>query len=255
MPQHNRSYWIKRQTEAAQKRYETSSEEMMNELKKIYESMSKTMSKEVDEIYFKLLEDEITRTDIWTYKHYRDLSDRMAILAAKVGVEEERILNTQLEIALKEIYKETPIPGASFSLINETVIKQLIVTPWNDKHYSQRIWDNKAKMLERLKKGLTESIVLGKSKDKAVKDIMEKCSVSFNDADRLVRTELMHVINTGQRQRYKDNGYKQIEVIAYEDDRTCEQCSSLDGKIFDIDDDPLPVHTRCRCTTIPVIEW
>lgn len=255
MSNKNKEYWTKRITEVAQKQYETSSEEMMSKLKEIYEDMAEKMAKEVDDIYFRLLEDEITRTDIWTYKHYRDLSKRMAVLAARVGAKEEQILNKQLEIALREVYKDTPLPGASFSLINETLIKQLIATPWSEKHYSQAVWDNKSKMLEILKKGLTESIVLGKSKDKAVKDIMDKCHVGFNDADRLVRTELMHTINCGQKQKYKDNGYTQIQVIAYEDDRTCERCESMNGQIFPISEDPCPVHSRCRCTIIPVIDW
>lgn len=251
----NKEYWTKRITEVAQKQYEMSSEEMVSKLKTIYEDIADKMAEEVDRIYFRLLEDDITRTDIWTYKHYRDLSKRMAVLAAKVGAKEEQILNKQLDVALKEVYKDTPLPGASFSLIDETLIKQLIATPWNEKHYSQRVWDNKAKMLERLRKGLTESIVLGKSKDKAVEDIMKHCNVGFNDADRLVRTELMHTINQGQKQRYKDNGYTKIEVIAYDDDRTCERCSSIDGQIFPISEDHCPVHARCRCTTIPVIDW
>lgn len=252
----HKEYWSKRITETAQKQFDMTNNEMQVVLRKIYEDMAERMAKEVDEIYFRLLEDEITRTDIWTYKHYRDLSKRMSVLAAKVGAKEQEILNKQLEIALREVYKGTPLPGASFSLINETLIQQLIATPWSEKHFSQAIWDNKAKMIERLKKGLTESIVLGKSKDKAVADIMKQCKVGFSDADRLVRTELMHTINQGQIQRYKDNGYKQLEIYVMEDERLCEHCEPMNGKIVPIDSDEVPpFHSRCRCGTIPVIDW
>lgn len=255
MPQHNRAYWTKRQSEAAQYQYEKSSKQMMDELKKIYDDMSSTMAREVDRIYFKLLEDDIRRTDIWTYKHYRDLSDRMAILAANVGVEEDRILNTELELALKEIYNATPVQGASFSLLNETMVKQIIARPWSEKHFSQAVWDNKAKMLDILKRGITESIVLGKSKDKLVAEIMARCGKGFKDADRLVRTELMHTINEGQRHRYKDNGFAKLEILVAEDERTCEYCEPMNGKIIDIDSDEIPpFHARCRCTTVPYIE-
>ena len=209
----NKAYWTKRISEVAQKQFDMTYAEMEKELKAIYEEMSKKMAKEVDDIYFKLLEDEIKRTDIWTYKHYRDLSKRMSVLAAKVGAKEEKILNKQLEIALREVYKDTQLPGASFSLINETLIKRLISTPWSEKHFSQAVWDNKQKMLDTLKKGLTESIVLGTSKDKAVEEVMKKCKVGFNTADRLVRTELMAVINQSQLEKFKDNGYTHVQVM------------------------------------------
>lgn len=262
----HKQYWINRLSEVAQKQFEMTNEEMQKELKGVYEEMSDKIAEEVESIYFKLLEDEITRTDIWTYKHYRDLSKRMAVLAAKVGAKENQILNKQLEVALKEVYKCTPLPsGTSFSLINETVVKQLIATPWSEKHFSQAVWDNKAKMLEILKKGLTESVVLGKSKDETVKKLKDLIlstnsdrgfKGAFADADRLVRTELMHMINEAQRQKYKDGGYIQLEIVVSEDERTCENCGGKQGKIISIDSDELPpFHARCRCTTIPVIDW
>lgn len=261
----HKEYWTKRINDVAQKQFDMTNDEMQKELKAIYESMANKMAKEVDDIYFRLLEDEITRTDIWTYKHYRDLSKRMSILAAKVGAREQEILNKQLEIALREVYKGTPLPGASFSLINETLIQQLIATPWSEKHFSQAVWDNKAKMLEILKRGLTESIVLGKSKDETVKKLRDLIistnknkgyKGAFADADRLVRSELMHIINEGQRQRYKDNGYTELEIYVIEDERLCEKCEPMNGKIVPIDSDEIPpIHSRCRCGTIPVVDW
>ena len=257
-------YWKQRQAEVAQRQYELSAQEITEQIKKIYEDMSDVIAEEIERIWFKLLEDDIKRTDIWTYKHYRDLSKRMAILAAQVGAKEEKILNVQLEYALKEIYKDTPIPGTAFNLMNETLIKQIIATPWSEKHFSQAIWDNKAKLLEILKKGITKSIVLGESKDKTVVKLRDLILATnkekgfkgaFAEADRLVRTELMHVINQGQKQRYKDNGYTRFEIVVAEDERTCERCSGLQGKIVSLEEDILPVHPRCRCTYIPVVEW
>ena len=250
----NKEYWSKRISEVAQKQFDTTNDEMQKELKAIYEEMAKKMAKEVDDIYFKLLQDEITRTDIWTYKHYRDLSKRMAILAARVGAKEEKILNKQLEIALREVYKSTPLPGAIFALIDEVKVKRLISTPWCGKHFSERIWVNKSNMIEQLKKGVTESIVLGKSKDKAVEEIMKKCNVGFRDADRLVRTELMATINHSQIEKYKDNGYTHVQVLVAGDERTCPECMAYDGKTYKINEAPtIPSHPNCRCSIIPVI--
>ena len=261
MNRKNKEYWAKRLAEVAQSQYETSSTEMSEKLKKIYDDMSNKMSDEVANIYIKLLEDGINRSDIWTYKRYRDLSKKISAMAAKVGVKEQDTFNSKLEEALMNVYTNTKLPksssiGISFDLINETVIKQLLYTPYKGENYSQRIWDNKALMIERLKKGLSESIVLGKSKDKAVEDIIKTCNTSFSNADRLMRTELMHVINEGQRQKYKDSGYTKVEILVADDERTCEHCGSREGTILGIDDGGSypPFHPRCRCTTIPVIE-
>lgn len=261
----HKQYWQKRIIETAHNRYDMSVDEMLKQTKRIYEDMQDWMAEEIDRIYFKLLEDDITRTDIWTYKHYRDLSKRIALNVARIGAKEEEILNVQLELALKEIYKETPIPGTSFSLINETVVRQLIATPWSEKHFSQAVWDNKAKMLEILKGGLTKSIVLGESKDKTVARIRDLIlstnkdkgfKGAFADADRLVRTELQHTVVQGQIQRYQDNEYKQLEIVVADDERLCEKCAALDGKIVPIDSDEVPpFHSRCRCDVIPVIDW
>lgn len=253
----NKDYWTQRILEDTEKKFDDHNEVLQEKLKKLYKSVSNKMVKEIDDIYFKLLEDSVTRTDIWTYKHYRDLSKRLSVLAAKVGLEEEKILNVQLEIALKEIYKETPLPTPDrYTLLDEVTIKRLVASKWTDKHFSERIWTNKGLMLERLKKGLTESIVMGKSKDKAVTDIMDKCNSSFNDADRLVRTELMHTLNQGKIERYRGAGYTDVEIIVCEDERTCDSCEVMQGAIRNLDSDELPpFHPRCRCTFIPVIKW
>lgn len=256
----SKEYWKRRLTENAQNAFNISNATMQEQLRKIYTGMNDTMVKEIDDIYYRYLMDEISRTDIWTYKHYRDLSKRINILAAKVGAKEEYILNHQLETALKGIYKESNTPGhmtTNFSMLNETLVKQLVNRTWSGDHFSSRIWANKELLVKHLKKCITETIVLGKGKDKCIKNIMRTCQASFSNADRLVRTELMHTINEGQRQRYKDNGYTKLEIVVADDERLCEHCGARDGTVIGIDDGGAypPFHPRCRCTIIPVIDW
>lgn len=249
------NYWLERLSEIAQDTFDENNEQMQKELLKLYKSLMRQIAKEVDDIYFKLLEDNVARTDIWTYKHYKSLSKKLSLLIAKLGANEEALLYKQLEIALREVYQGTILPNTSQAIIDEMVIKQLLATSWSEKHFSQAIWDNKAKMLEVLKASITESVALGKSKDKAVEAIMQKCNNSFKNADRLVRTELMAVINNGQKQRYKEAGYTKVKILVAEDERLCDECMKNDGKIFNIDDvrGILPTHPRCRCTYLAVL--
>jgi len=54
-------------------------------------------------------------------------------------------------------------------------------------------------------------------------------------------------------ERYKSIGVKEYELLSAEDENTCEQCRSVDGKRFDIHDAsaPLPpLHPGCRCTVV-----
>ncbi len=42
-------------------------------------------------------------------------------------------------------------------------------------------------------------------------------------------------------------------IIAVMDDKTCEICASLNGKVFPINEDVIPVHGSCRCIEVPIM--
>lgn len=54
-------------------------------------------------------------------------------------------------------------------------------------------------------------------------------------------------------QAMKDAGVKKVMWLTERDDRVCDICYPLDGKVFDIDKTPpIPQHYNCRCILIPV---
>ena len=54
-------------------------------------------------------------------------------------------------------------------------------------------------------------------------------------------------------QAMKDAGVKKVMWMTERDDRVCDICYPLDGKVFDIDKTPpIPQHYNCRCILIPV---
>ena len=256
----NKDYWKKRIDETAQRRFDLTYEVMQSETRKIYDRVTREIAKEVEAMYYKLLDEELSRTEIWTYKHYKDLLKSINMKMVKLGLKEINILKYNLEEALREIYVETPLPQhtpikPSFTVLDDVAVQQIIARPWSEKHFISTVWDNKNKLSGILKKGITDTIVLGKSKDDLVKTVRNKMQVGFNEADRVVRTELMHTLNAGLTQRYKDSGYKELEILVAEDERTCDICSGKSGEIISVDSyDIPPFHPRCRCTCIPVIE-
>ena len=256
----NKVYWQKRIDETAQHRFDLTYEVMENETRKIYDKITREIAKEVTDMYYKLLDEDLSRTEIWTYKHYRDLAKNLNVQMVKLGLKEIDILNYNLEEALREIYVETPLPQntpvkPSFSIIDDVQVQQIIARPWSEKHFVSTAWDNKSELVRILKKGITDSVVKGESKDKLVKVVMDKMKVGFDRADMVVRTELMHTINAGQIQRYKNNGYEKLEILVAEDERLCDECGEKHGKKVDVDStDVPPFHPRCRCTVIPVLD-
>lgn len=75
-----------------------------------------------------------------------------------------------------------------------------------------------------------------------------------NETDAVVKTVIQHVSNTARAAVYEANddiviGYRWISTL---DNRTTQQCRSLDQRIFKLGHGPLPpLHVRCRSTTVP----
>lgn len=136
----------------------------------------------------------------------------------------------------------------------ETVIKK----PWNvdQRNFSERIWTNKAGMINELHKQLTQNLMLGRDPGKSVDLIMQKFGVARYQAARLVYTETAYIEAVAQESAYKALGIKQYEIIATLDDRTSDICRELDGTIFNMTDynpgeTAPPFHPWCRSVTAP----
>lgn len=257
MPKSNQQYWAERLNEVAQNRFDITNEVMQKELKAMYDEVANKMQIQVEDLYYKMLEDELQRNEIWTYKRYRDLEKQINREMVSLGNKEVKLLNSNLELALQEIYKETGIiPNANmFALLSPQMVKSIVSRPWSAQHFTSTCWKNKEALAQQLRKGITECIITGKSKDKLVADVIQKMKVGFNNADRVVRTELMHTINQGQTQRYKDTGYTELIWNAAFDARTCGECEDYDGRVIPIDSPDIPpIHPRCRCTVYPVLD-
>lgn len=255
----NREYWGNRLAEIAQNRFDISQPQMDKELKKLYSSASKRIQTQVEELYYQLLEDgKLSTTELYSYKRYIDLQGSINKELYKLGASEISILNPSLTQSLEEVFKQTMKEMSSgsvnFGLLNPMMAEQLVNSNWSGEHFSSRIWNNKNKTARVLKQGIEDCVINGTNKDKLVEHVKTTFGKGFKDADRIVRSELMHVLNEGQRQTYKARGYTNLEILVALDERTCPTCGAKDGKIIPIDSNEIPpIHARCRCTTIPVI--
>lgn len=71
----------------------------------------------------------------------------------------------------------------------------------------------------------------------------------------IARTETVRLANLGLLDTYKDNGIKQVRFLAALSQRTCAQCESLNGQVFEINESAgiIPVHSMCRCSWLSVL--
>jgi SPP1 gp7 family putative phage head morphogenesis protein len=110
-------------------------------------------------------------------------------------------------------------------------------------------------LVETLNEGLVDSVITGRKTTQLKKILQERFKVSYSRADTLVRTEMSHIQNTAAQKRYEDYGLKEFEVWADKDERLCEVCGSLHKTRYPMGAQiPVPVHPRCRCSIIPVVE-
>lgn len=81
--------------------------------------------------------------------------------------------------------------------------------------------------------------------------IPEQWNTEIDKATRYWSLQLgQYAINAVDRARldaFRRAGIKKVRWNTEKDERVCNECNALDGKVFDIDDAPAKKHLRCRC--------
>ena len=145
-------------------------------------------------------------------------------------------------------------------------------------HGAELIMEINGTTRDKLKEVLAEGFEIGES----ISELSERVSNVFKDATRhraetIARTETLRASNFGTVEAYRQSGVvKAQEWLTERDDRACEFCLEMDGKIIGLDEkyfdkgDKLtvngndlkfdllsveypPLHPNCRCTTMPVL--
>lgn len=62
---------------------------------------------------------------------------------------------------------------------------------------------------------------------------------------------LLDVTDEATIETYKDNGIKYVRWMTELDDRVCDECKAMHGRIYPIGAVPTKPHRRCRCYLIP----
>lgn len=171
------------------------------------------------------------------------------------GIYEDTYYHTAYEIA-----KGTSI-GSSFSRIDTNKIDKVIKTPWGQdgKVFSDRIWENKDKLVRELHTELTQCLIRGENPDEAAKRLAEKMGTKLTSARTLVYTESAAISASAQKDCFSELQIEEFEIVETLDSHTCGICSEMDGRHFPMKDFQIgitapPFHPRCRGCTCPYFD-
>lgn len=227
---------------------------------------NKTQKLLVD-LYYDLMEGkvgdrDILVSDLYKYNKYYDLLNNINANLTELGLSEQEIYSDTLSnmyIRNSELISNQ-LGKFNIEVSNEKV-KSAINTVWcqDGKNWSDRIWDNKQLLNERIQNGIVDCVARGTSKDELVKQLQRDFNVGFNQADRIARTELSYVQNQSTKDRLTEYGIEKYEILATDDERTCEDCFGEEGAVYNLADAKVginypPFHANCRCVVLAVIE-
>lgn len=162
---------------------------------------------------------------------------------------------------LSDVFKETYYKNAfvmqsgldveiKFDILKKEFIDSAVNAKYKGEFFSDRIWTNKADMIDKLQSSLTD-VMNGKTTiDKVAKDIKETFNVSAYNSRRLVNTEMARCQTDASNEIANSLGIKRHIWDATLDNLTNPEDASYDGNIYDIDDDSapsIPNHPNCRC--------
>jgi SPP1 gp7 family putative phage head morphogenesis protein len=258
-----KSYWADRIARAQAKLTNKNTKEITKQLKKYYGSSMRRVINDFESTYNKLLATteagkQPTPADLYKLDKYWNMQAQLRNELQKLGDKQISTMSKIFEIQFFDIYYSVAIPSKrAFSKINRQGALQLINSIWcaDGKNFSQRIWDNTEMLVNTLNEELVACVITGKKTTQLKKVLQERFNVSYNRADSVARTELSHIQNTAAQKRYEDYGIRYMQVWADKDERRCDICGKLHKKKYPIGAQvPVPVHPRCRCSIIPVVE-
>ncbi|WP_461241123.1 ADP-ribosyltransferase [Paucilactobacillus sp. N302-9] len=190
--------------------------------------------------------------------------NRLEMLKAKIGLELTG-MNTKQSASLKakltkeyqsEVERQAGVLGEN-KLDNVAAKVDTVVNgSFYNATFSQRIWANQDSLKARIDKHLTDWLIRGdKPTDKLAKDLAKEMGVSFNIADRLMKTESSRISVEAEKNSLSEAGVKYYWIVGEAD--ACDVCKELIRKSHTkpikvddatIGDNTPPIHARCRCT-------
>jgi SPP1 gp7 family putative phage head morphogenesis protein len=142
-----------------------------------------------------------------------------------------------------------------FDILKKEFIDAAVKAKYKGELFSDRIWKNKADMIDQLQSNFSEAMLGKTTIDKVARNIKNTFNSTAYDSQRLVRTENARIQSQAIDDIGRSAGVSQQMYSATLDMLTNPVDASFDGNLYDINDDSkpeIPQHPNCRCTYINV---
>lgn len=139
--------------------------------------------------------------------------------------------------------------------------EKLMDTAWgeDEKNWLERLDDDIALWVYVISKDIKQSILKGNKLD----DVLEKLDKRFYSIEKVTK-KLAYSESTAMGSMARKDVFKKLRVKKYKffsrvDERRCDGCGGLHGKIFpmsayEVGVTASPIHPHCRCWEIPILD-
>jgi len=252
------TYWEKRVARRTTA-YFSNADNVSKAIKKVYVANYNQLQKEIALIYKKYME---TGKGAYKAAYVKQVMTNIDPKLTKLFLKQ----NKEMKVLFGNTYQNEYYNAIfdlgkgglqySFTPLNSKALAKVLAYPWSGADFSERLWDNRDKLVRTLKQNITQGLVQGQGFPEMTRNLAHRMDVSYKQANVLVRTETQYFMNQADRDSYNEAGINKYQYSAAMDDRTSAVCESLDGRIFllknaAVGDNYPPMHPNCRSSTIP----
>jgi len=209
------------------------------EIKRYYEFADpKKIGKNMSDEY----RDELRRLSARAYmSRLEEIKMKLKNLVIRLAAEE----NERFEKSLKKTYAEVHSQSSftidkglgfseGYSAPDDDVLTKAVSEKWLGSNYSDRIWQDKGKLLTAIENNLLSGIAQGHNPRKIAEAMAKTYGSDYKNCERLARTETIHIMNSATYDSYKEHGIEKYRFVCGLDERTCPTCGALDGTVHDM---------------------
>jgi SPP1 gp7 family putative phage head morphogenesis protein len=195
-----------------------------------------------------------------------EIKDKLKSIGKELGKAEViKTTNTLTAIFEDSYYKNAYIMDSGlkveldFKLLKKEFVEAAVNAKYKGEFFSDRIWANKAGMIDKLQSSLIDAMKGNTTIDKISRDIKKTFNVHAYESKRLSVTEMARVQAQAFITIAENSDVKEIMWSATLDNKTNPEDAALDGKRWSIDGNypKPPLHPNCRCCliSVPFASW
>ena len=192
-----------------------------------------------------------------------------------VSEKDHRRRSTVLLLTINELFRNTEaivvedfesflteVIGMEETLFGAKVnIEEVLAMKWglDNLNWLQRLHDDFDLWVARIQ----SDIKIGMIQQLNIEEVVERINARFGSITKAVHklavTESTAVGSLARQSIFKELGISKYQFYTKVDERRCEECGALHGKIFpmsayEVGVTASPIHPRCRCWEVPILE-